>query len=450
MIRALLLVDSLSQADDVQRCVAAQRDSETKFIYPNVIGHEKASFGSLLKDCSEVIKEEDIDIVVCMHPENHLIHTALIQKFKHMRGPSFESALLCLHKFYCRKVLLSGFTLNFECIEVEDAKREDYETALDDVGDAALLSDAIGCTGSMLRQAKLEQMTTKEIGDIRALIKKNHNRFIPIMTKYIGKEKHPLTFEPMILVSENWKNYSGDVTFHQVECCIADGEVVPWVITDVVMTSDRRRCVKYVSIPSSLKETSVHEIWGTVGILSQRLIGFGFADQFFNLLLLCTRDGGIKIVNLDCGIIVSNGPLYRHVYQHGDNLKACVQVLRGQMIREPKLNPKRHSIRAELRTFNDGHIDDVIDVKTVRQVHDAEWFTTNFEQEIKHDAVDGGMHLGNLYVNGTDIDDCLNQTYDKLKSVLKPKSKTNWKRGVSTEALAKPPKSGKAREKTIL
>ena len=111
MSRVLVLADSLGQADELQRHISGQRDTDIKFIYPASIGHEKASFETLLNDCREVIREEDIDTVICTHTQNYLIHAILHKEFPQMKGPSFESVIICLHRYYNQKMLLNGFNL---------------------------------------------------------------------------------------------------------------------------------------------------------------------------------------------------------------------------------------------------------------------------------------------------------------------------------------------------
>ena len=113
MTKTLVLVNSFVQAEDVSKHIASQRESDTKFVYPSNIGLDRARFDNFLKDCAETIVEEEIETIVCFHPENFLIHAMLLKEFPHLNGPSFESITLCLHKFYTWKYLLSGLSLKF-------------------------------------------------------------------------------------------------------------------------------------------------------------------------------------------------------------------------------------------------------------------------------------------------------------------------------------------------
>ena len=217
MSRVLVLADSLAQADEVQRHIAGQKDTDTKFIYPsNITQSSYANYDALIHDCRESIQDEDVDTVICLHPQNYLIQAVLMKEFEHMRGPSFESVLLCLHKYYNKKLLLSSFNLDFEAIEVEDATPNDYAQALDETGEPAILLDALTPNTSLVQHLTSAQLSLKDVESIRKVVTSNHDVWKALISSNTNVAKHPRLSEPMALVTEQWKAYDGDVTFHQV------------------------------------------------------------------------------------------------------------------------------------------------------------------------------------------------------------------------------------------
>ena len=53
-----------------------------------------------LSECSQYIKQHDIQVVLATRDIPSLLQAQLSQEFAHLRGPSIESSFLCLHKYY--------------------------------------------------------------------------------------------------------------------------------------------------------------------------------------------------------------------------------------------------------------------------------------------------------------------------------------------------------------
>ena len=450
MTRCLVLVNSFVQAEDVSKHISSQRDSDTKFIYPLNIGLDRARFDNFLRDCADTIHEEEIETTVCFHPENHMIQTMLIKQFPHLNGPSFESVMLCLHKFYTWKVLLSGMSLKFSFFEVEDAKIQEQLAVFEDIGETGIYMDAVKATTAVyeLVRDNEDDFDELEMQRRKMFVCNRFDSYLPALNAFGDRGKYPFMFKPMSIISENWRDYVHDVTYHIVECCVRnDKEVIPWAIVDVILSKDEHRGVKYYSFPSTLERAMQHEIWGHVGFISQFLVATGFVNQFFNLFIMCTPSGGIRIIDLDCGCVINNGQMYRAVLNQGCPLRASVLLARSegstQIVREPKMNAQRHSIRAEIRSYHTtGTIDGIVDMRHLKSHSDMEWACTSFESRAKADELHGGQLLGTFHIHGKSLEDCLKQAEEKVHSILLPTSYTNWFIGEPEVVEVEPPKKG--------
>ena len=68
------------------------------------------------------------------------------------------------------------------------------------------------------------------------------------------KVKYPLALDPICLIDEDWDPRKRPVTIHYVEGCVADGEMVPWAISDVLYCRHKPTYLTVVGLPTALDE----------------------------------------------------------------------------------------------------------------------------------------------------------------------------------------------------
>ena len=427
----LFIADSMAQYEDLERLIGKKKYEEVTFRYPEPIGQEKKTIKKLLEDCKKVINECDIEGIVTLHPGNTLVQAVLLKEFNDMnwKGPTFQGALMCLHKYYNKQKVLTDFHFNFAKVEVEDKVIADYISALEETGEPGYLVDAIGTNESLVKKIRSDKLSMREIESIRKSVVKNYDHFRELIDEHAEKDKHPWVMEPLCVVSSYWKDYD-NVSFHLAECCVPENEesMIHWALTDVVYGRGDRKCLKYVSMPSVIEEGAQMDIWGSIRMVCNRLCNFGFKQHFFHALIASTREGAVKIVDLNCGIIKENTLLYRHVLTQGDNLKGLIQLSMGDMVGKPKVLPNRYAMRAELRTFLEpGTVDNCIDLKLAKTVEDIELFVQHSDQAIVPDAEEGGMKLANVYLTGANREECFDKMNGICEKIIKQGSKMNWK-----------------------
>ena len=86
------------------------------------------------------------------------------------------------------------------------------------------------------------------------------------------KVKYPLALDPICLIDEDWDPRKRPVTIHYVEGCVADGEMVPWAISDVLYCRHKPTYLTVVGLPTALDE---HVQMG-VGLLKIKTVSFFF------------------------------------------------------------------------------------------------------------------------------------------------------------------------------
>lgn len=436
-IRALIIVDCIAQAEEWQKLIAnsACRD-RIRPIYPSAIKKEKASFDSLLEDCRNTIYEDnDIDAIISFQKEYAFIQAILVKEFdlQKQKVPSFESLVVCLHKYYTKHRLIHGFHFPYQTIDVEDATISDYEAALDETEEPALLIDAISTTGALVKKITVEHLSVTELEKIRQKVTANFDIFKDILAKYTpsGRENYPHIFEPVCIIEEYWKAFYKDVSFHQVECCVSTDsrkgkqELVPWALTDLEYSSGKRRSLKYVGTPSQIPSQT--NIWAVLYEVYETLLSFGFQNYFFNAIVISSSNGDVKIADINPGVIKENAELYKHTLSQGDNIQGIIDAGLGKMQRTPKTRLNRYSMRAEIRTFAEQcTVEDIIDLKLARSTPEVELLVQFNDQHIVHDMDEGGMHIANVYLNMASKAECQDSFAKICNSIMKTKSKMNW------------------------
>ena len=236
-----------------------------------------------------------------------------------------------------------------------------------------LFSEALNCT---LRPFSMVVHTPKEVRkeleEIKTKVTENLKNLTPLMVSNLDEARYDLVNEAICVVEEIKPHFktdkmdNSDTGLYIVECCISEGEVIPWVIADVNYWVDRPHCKKSVTVPTTLEASTQFEVWAVVRELVEKLISFGFKDSFVNITVQVNTDSSVRIHDLFPGFVHENVPLSRFVYQNGDTLKAYCDISMKQEPHHIKMRPRHLAMKAYINLFSSGSLNNLVDIKQLK------------------------------------------------------------------------------------
>ena len=213
-----------------------------------------------------------------------------------------------------------------------------------------------------------------------------------------------------------------------IEACVSNGEIVPWVISDLHFWKCNRNIPKSSSIPTKLTEIVQYEVWAVFRLVVQKLINNGFDNHFVQARITVQDDTHVKIMDMDSGIIKENTLAYRHVFTNGDNLGALIDLGLNRLMDHPKLLPSRAAVRAQLIIFRSDpepvSISDVADMAYAKH-HPGVVLHVHDHSTIVHDKR-RGFHLADIIALGATVEECELMVEDISRKILKDRRSSHW------------------------
>ena len=421
MSRVLVISETLQEAEQIHHMLASANLKDVTFRYPESLGHEPSDPQSLLKDCIGVIKEENIDTVLSIIPRHTLIHAALLTEYPNLTGPSFESTFLCLHRYYTKELISNGFNLMCTSVDMEDMANEatGLTGVFEETGSPVWVKDAYRLDGCLVKKVKGFSHFKRVLDTVKSHLKQKLDNLKPLLLDNLDRKKYPNAFEPSCVVEQYLAFAKQAFSFHYVEGCIADKSVIPWAISDVFYLRQKPKRVQYMCVPSRLPESTQYQVWGVFRELAQRLVPYGFNNQFIHCEVLVTKNGVVKVSDIVPTVNRQVTPLYRQVLQGGDNIKAQIEVGMGQMQMTPRALPYRAAMLGQVHITKSGtRLGDVVDVKAARATSGVTVHITN-EDHVIDTNTDDGEHVFDVSTCESTMESCLRINREISNGVLK-------------------------------
>ena len=236
-----------------------------------------------------------------------------------------------------------------------------------------MFMEAMNCTSrplTMLLHTLKDRR--KELDEIKTQVADNLKELNPLIAEKVDEIYYDLAQESLCLLEEvtphliTSKLGHCDTGLYVVECCVSDGEVIPWVISDVNYWADRPHCKKSVTIPTTMGVSTQFEVWAVIREILEKLMSFGFKDSFVNITIQVNQDGSVRVHDIFPGFVYDNVPLNRFVYQNGDTLKAHCDIGAGQEPSHVKMRPKHVAMKGYITLFGSGVLSDLVDLKLLK------------------------------------------------------------------------------------
>ena len=425
--RALILAQSIGQAEHLQRHLAGKPYKDIEFRYPATISHQIQDLQTVYKDSCNTIEEEDIDVVINVDPGLNFVQAALAQTYAHLLTPTAESLVLCCHSYYNKLKISHDFCEKYWLLDFEDDVIQQLEKTFIDTEASYLLFNGAFKNVQPPRKIRDQKGFLRELDIIQRrmrtedkLLRFLKGRIVEDGLYYALHRSGVFHVDPAV---DNDRS-----TSHMVEMCVSDGSIVPWVISDLHFWKCNRNIPKDTSIPTRLNENIQYDIWATMRIVVQRLIHTGFDNHFVNAKIVVQNDSNVKIMDMESSIIKENTLMYRHVYTNGDNLGALIDLGLHRLMDHPKVLPTRAAVRAQLIIFrSDPTPVNICDVANITYAkHDPKVFLHVHEQSmIIHDKR-RGYHLADVLALGTTVPECEEIVEKICKKILKDERSSHW------------------------
>ncbi len=257
-------------------------------------------------------------------------------------------------------------------LELDDVTPGHISSIVSDLGPPVEVKECFNITRPQLYlHANTGKTIWREIDNIKMDVTSNIAKVMPLIMGKFDSDRYNLAFEPMCIVEEVNKKESGkfvhsDTGFYQVELCHVEDNVMPWIISDIQCWPDKPECRRAVSVPTAMSMATQFEVWAVLREVVEKLVTFGFKNSFINATVEITSDGSVRIHDLYPTMIFDNVPLYRHVYQNGDTLRAHCDVSLDQEPLHLKQKPKKFAMKAYLTVFTSGPVENLINMKKLK------------------------------------------------------------------------------------
>ena len=279
--------------------------------------------------CKEYIEQHDIQVVLATHDIPAIIQAILCQQFKHLRGPSIESVLHCLHKFYTR-AYLDPSPIRYTYVDLENFHTYSNVKSL---GFPSFIKPAISATSLFVSMLK----SYAEFEEKAAVLKEEFSQFRyfnVFADEYIDRAKYPLCFQNTALVEE----YVQSPYKITMDGCVFNEQIIFWGLTDNIYFSSKPECFNACIYPSSLPEFIQENIRQSYSQIVHRLIDLGYDNQFVNVEFFVFEDGSLKVMEVNSRVFGQIRPIYVQCLEDGDQFAALIEICCGHRPKTPKPN----------------------------------------------------------------------------------------------------------------
>ena len=339
-----------------------------------------------LEKCRQYIRQYKIQVVLATRDVPSLLQAQLSQEFENLRGATVESVFLCLHKYYTHKFIETRPIDYAVCkletdLETDQTLSEDIE-AIDIPFPWIMKPCTTACSSSIFKVGN-RQEAENTIALYKEGLLDKLNYLSPFLQTYLNSEQYPLITSHPILVEE----YIDFPHKCCVDGCVSNGEILIWGISDSHYYPSQPECFADFTFPSTLPEAIQEELKRAYEKIIQRLIEYGFDNQFVDVEFFVSDKGELKVMEINGRMIPISAALYRQCLSHGDPYTALIQIGMGCRPQTPTVNGLVGGI-FYITTFAKGIAKNLFDFEIANGLPNIELRVTP-EQEITEISASG-------------------------------------------------------------
>lgn len=372
----------------------------------------------LLHDMRHLVEEKNITITVAEGDLASILQTVLKQECPTLRGPSLESVFLCNHKVCTREVLLhKTMNIPFMPINVKDDFHQIAEKVKTSLGFPIVMKPCIDVLSSMMKIVFNEDSLFDTLSKFNK-VSVTEDVHAYIFEKFISAKKYPLVKQPVVIAED----FICDATNHTIECFVQDGKVIPWTISDSIFWPNSPTIYYGMGCPSLLKPQIQSALWDMTIWVGERMIKYGFKDQFFNMEIFVRKNGDFRVLEINPRLSNTQCEQYREIFGKS-NRQALLEILQGKKCQTPKHLQKRYSVTFFLISLAKGNTSDIVNYPALPSFPNVHLKVP--EGVYVEPMADGGVMYGTALVSGEDFADCHRQIKSLRLELFKDKPEDN-------------------------
>lgn len=374
-----------------------------------------------LEKCRQYIKQHDIKVVLATRDIPSLLQAQLSQEFAHLRGPSLESAFLCLHKYYThQKIDFPSSKYEICLLEKEEKENNLFEYIKKiDIPFPWMMKPCTGACSSSIFKANNAQEARDGMAFYKDFVVDNLNHLQPFLVAYLDPNKYPLIRSDSILVEE----YIDFPYKCCVDGCVSNGEILIWGISDSHYYSTKPECFADYTFPSNLHKSIQEKLNQGYKKIVQKLIEYGFNNQFIDVEFFISDKGEIKVIEINGRMIPISAPLYRQCLNQGDPYTALISIAMGTRPKNPTFNGLVGGI-FYLTTFAKDIAKNLFNFELASQFSNVE-VRVSPEQEITEISV-SGLTLATVNLVGNSYVEIHDKANNIRRKLLKQSEFSPW------------------------
>lgn len=389
-----------------------------RFIYHNQ--NECSSLQDCLEHAEEIVRKENIKVVLPTSDNGALVKAALVQEFSHLRGLSVESVFLTNNKYYTR-CFLDPQPIPFASLDLTATNLDQAcEEALEKVGTPAFFKPGSYCGSvaiSSIHSANhLKKFAQFYISNIYNTLECSDAKFMnSFYSKYIEDKKYPLARKSMAVLEK----HMGNAIITNSDSYVADGKIYHWSIFDHLYSQIKPRYYLGAFYPTRLSTSAQQKIWNLHDAVVHRMIDFGFNNDFVNVETFLPDSGEVKLVEVNPR---QGGNLHisGEVFRDGNIIEAQLKLAQGVSPKPPVPNG-RFGLHGFIRTCGCG---------TAKEFYNFS-NSTSFPQESPDQEIDGcgesGADIGQALVHGNSYEEVMEKYWSVCRQALLKPELSVWK-----------------------
>ena len=365
-----------------------------------------------LAECRQYIRQHQIEVVLATRDIPSLLQAQLSQEFDHLKGCSFESAFLCSHKYYSHKYIDPDSIKYTVCSSVSGVEAIDIDFPW------MMKPATTACSASIFQVANIQE-AQQAIASYQNTVAEGLNYLLPCFQTYLDSEKYPLIKSNPILVEEY-------IDFPHKACvdgCVSQGEILIWGIADSHYFPSHPECFADFTFPSTLAESVQSRLIQAYQEVVQRLITYGFDNQFIDVEFFVSDRGEIKVMEINGRMSPVSAALYRQCLNRGDPYTALIQIGMGEKPKTPTPNGLVGGL-FYITTFGTDIAENLFDFEQAHSLPNVEVRATP-KQEIA-EISDRGFPLATVTLVGNSYEEIKQRANTIRRQLLKQPELSPW------------------------
>ena len=156
--------------------------------------------------------------------------------------------------------------------------------------------------------------------------------------------------------------------------------------------------------PSILPDNIQAKLWDAYDAIAQKLVHFGFNNQFLNMEFFVCKDGDVRLIEVNGRMTSEMIPSYLEILSSGDTIGALLDILCGEKPQEFAFTGM-HSALVYLTTLVPGKLSDIIHVGEAKSM---EYLTLQVQPDNYIKVVSGTRSMfGYIHIFGDSHEDII-------------------------------------------